>query len=1108
MDDPAATLGAFTVNVNDLAQQTSYSFVAFASNSIGTSYTSPVSTFTTTRLATAFLVEGPAAGSDAILVLGSGAWTAQANASWLHTRAGGSGSSWAQLSFDANPGATRTGTLTIAGATLTITQAGSGYLAGNPTPISLVSTGSNAWGVGVDASGNVSSGLNNPQGVAVDGSGNVYFADAGNHEIKELPRALVPGSAITENAAAGSDALLPVLPATLPLTGVLAPSSDQTWLNPGSAANGVVSFSFTANTGSTPRTAHLTVLGQQITVTQFALPTLTAPTAASITGTKATLGGTVAGDGGSPVTKRGILVAPTSRNANLTLGSTGVIEVDAGSAGKGSFTVNVKNLALGTSYSFVAFASSKGGTSYTTPVSTFTTLAGPTVTNPASTAVTPTTATLGGIVSSTGGAAITRRGILYAVASNNPAPTLGGKGVIEVDDVSAGTGSFTEKVKNLKAGTTYAFVAFASNSVATTYTSPVSTFTTVGLASYSLVEAPTAGSDSDQVLGSGGAWTATSNASWLHTTASGSGPAAFSFDANPGGTRTGTLTIAGLTLTITQAARGSVALATLVSSGLSSPQGVAVDTKGNVFISDTASNSIKEWTPARGITTLVSSGLSGPWGLAVDRTGNVYIADTFDNAIKERNAKTGLTTLVSSGLNWPIGVAVDGTGNVYIADNHNNAIKKWNAQTGLTTLVSSGLNFPEDVAVDGTGNLYIADTRNNAIKEWNAQAGLTTLVSSGLDFPRAAVVDAMGNVYIADTNNNAIKEWNARTRQVSTLVSSMLSQPNGVAVDGTDNVYIADTFNNAIRELPQGFQELPQVYISASSFTERSAAGSDMVTVVPTSQPLTGRFAPSSDQKWLTITSVAKGVIHFSFTANTSGAARSANLIVLGRKIGVTQVVASPQVDPAATSTAITGTTATLGGTVTSDGGGLSKRGILIAPTATNSHPTLGGAGVVEVDDASTGSGSFTVDVNDLLPVTGYSFVAFASNALGTSYSSVSTFTTLTSPPTVTSPTVTNVTSTTATLGGSIISDGGATITKVGFLYAPYFFPPGPFFPGSIEVDLAPAGTGAFTTMISGLNPGTTYHFYFFARNSAGESFTQSMSFTTLPSTTTALAGV
>ena len=78
------------------------------------------------------LLEGPASGTDSDIVAATGAWSATANASWLHTTASGTGNGLATFTFDANSGATRSGTLTIAGQTLTVTQAGSSYVAANP----------------------------------------------------------------------------------------------------------------------------------------------------------------------------------------------------------------------------------------------------------------------------------------------------------------------------------------------------------------------------------------------------------------------------------------------------------------------------------------------------------------------------------------------------------------------------------------------------------------------------------------------------------------------------------------------------------------------------------------------------------------------------------------------------------------------------------------------------------------------------------------------------------------------------------------------------------------------------------------------------------------
>jgi hypothetical protein len=152
-----------------------------------------------------------------------------------------------------------------------------------------------------------------------------------------------------------------------------------------------------------------------------------------------------------------------------------------------------------------------------------------------------------------------------------------------------------------------------------------STFTLTNLFSTLNASTATVGSASGNgsvLLLSNGPWTASTNASWLHlapASASGTGNAAiqFSYDANPSASaQTGTLTIAGLTYTVTQAGTGYVPVTVanpLVSAGLLNPQGVAVDASGNVYIADSANNAIRMWNAStQQMTTLVSSGLNDP----------------------------------------------------------------------------------------------------------------------------------------------------------------------------------------------------------------------------------------------------------------------------------------------------------------------------------------------------------------------------------------------------------------------------------------------------------------------------------------------------------------
>ena len=426
---------------------------------------------------------------------------------------------------------------------------------------------------------------------------------------------------------------------------------------------------------------------------------------------------------------------------------------------------------------------------------------------------------------------------------------------------------------------------------------------TYALGTATLLEGPAAGTDSVvlAVTPATQAWTATANDSWLHLSVAnqsgaGSTNVVFTFDANPGATRTGTLTVAGQTLTVTQAGSTYVAAnpITKLISWVPGPRNMAVDGAGNIYFPDNYNNAVQKWTAANNTLAMrVSSGLTGPECVVLDSAGNVYIADYFGNAIRKWTAANNtVTTLVSSGLNNPYSVAVDGAGNVYIADSGNNAIKKWSAATRtVTALVSSGLSLPVSVAVDRAGSVYIADFYNNAIKKWTAASGtVTTLVSSGLKQPNGVAVDGAGNVYIADTGNNAIKKLTAVNNTVTTLFSSGLNQPFGVTVDGAGNVYIADSWNNAVKELPRAF-------VDPTAKTEWAGAGSGVLpTVLPISENLHPPFAPTSSQSWLTISGVANGVVSYAYAANNTGTTRSAQITVLGKSIAINQTAATEPV--------------------------------------------------------------------------------------------------------------------------------------------------------------------------------------------------------------------
>jgi streptogramin lyase len=417
------------------------------------------------------------------------------------------------------------------------------------------------------------------------------------------------------------------------------------------------------------------------------------------------------------------------------------------------------------------------------------------------------------------------------------------------------------------------------------------------LGSGDLLVGPAAGSNT-VVLGvvpSIALWSATANASWLHlpfSSGTGSANVLFTYDANPGATRSGTLTIGGQTLVVSQAgapyvaAPGPVTPLATGANGLVDPVDLALDSSGNVYFADSGNDTIKEWNRASNtVTSLVTNLTDTPQGIAVDSAGNVYFAVFETGAVEEWVASSHTVITVVSNLTDPAGIALDAAGNIYIAD-AGFGIYEWTAANStLTPLVTSGLASAYGVAVDAAGNVYIADTYGNNIQEWFvANHTVTTLVSNQLSFPWDLTVDGCGNVYIADGSDGAIKEWVAANHALISPIPIGLSTPTDVAVDASQNLYVADYGNSAIKELPHA-------YVNPTPVTEQKAAGSDVLPVVLfTTEDLLPPFAPTVNQPWLGIGGIVNDAVTFNFTSNSVPASRTGNITVLGQNIPVTQL--------------------------------------------------------------------------------------------------------------------------------------------------------------------------------------------------------------------------
>ena len=249
----------------------------------------------------------------------------------------------------------------------------------------------------------------------------------------------------------------------------------------------------------------------------------------------------------------------------------------------------------------------------------------------------------------------------------------------------------------------------------------------------------------------------------------------------------------------------------LSGTSLNAPAGVAVDSSGDAYISDTGNNRIVKVAPDGTAAALTISGLStalsSPLGISTDAAGNLYIADSANSRIV-MVTPSGTGSVLSMGsvtLSAPQGVAVDPSGNIYVADTGNSRIVKVAAGGAAAVFSITGLgtalNGPAGVAVDTSGNLYIADTGNNRIVT-TTSGGAATVLSFGsltLSSPRSVAVDGFQTLYVADRDNNRV--ISSATNQALNTVAITLSSPTGVTVDAFGSVYVADTGNNEVAVL-------------------------------------------------------------------------------------------------------------------------------------------------------------------------------------------------------------------------------------------------------------------------------------------------------------------
>lgn len=318
------------------------------------------------------------------------------------------------------------------------------------------------------------------------------------------------------------------------------------------------------------------------------------------------------------------------------------------------------------------------------------------------------------------------------------------------------------------------------------------------------------------------------------------------------------------------------------------PQRLAVDSKGNFYIADYYTNAVRMVTASTGnITTIAGTGTPGfagdndvatsatitqVHGLAVDSTGIVYISDTGNNRIRKVDAKGIITTFAGNGTNgfagdgaaaskaalgFPAGLALDSSGNLFVADYGNSTVRKITSAGVISTVAGTGvwgssgdggpankatLASPTAIALDAGGNIYIGDVGSNSIRKITTDGNIRT-VANNVD-PQSLAVDGAGNIFFVDGLNSVVQKILptgtilvvAGTGAVGyagdggQATLAQLDHPAGLALDSSGNLYVADSNNQIVRVLKPVPFSVGAVTNSASS-VQGSVAPGEIVTL-------------------------------------------------------------------------------------------------------------------------------------------------------------------------------------------------------------------------------------------------------------------------------------
>jgi uncharacterized protein (TIGR02145 family) len=871
--------------------------------------------------------------------------------------------------------------------------------------------------------------------------------------------------------------------ATVTVSGVVWSTTSTPTISDSKTTDGLANGTYTSTiTGLTPGTLYYvrsyatnsvgTNYGAQISFTTLNTATISATASAtSITSSTATSGGTITTDGGAAVTSRGIVYGTTTESSTFSVNS---------GTGTGTYTSSLTGLSPATTYYVRSFATNSVGTVYGTEIN-FTTIAiEPTVSSTSAvTSITGSSATSGGTITSDGGASVTSRGLVWGTTTGSSTFSA---------TTGTGTGTYTSSLTGLAPATLYYVRAFATNSIGTTYGAEISftslaiTPTVTGTASATSVTSTTATSGGT-ITSDGGAsvtargivyGTTTESSTFSATTGTGTGtytisltgltPATTyylrSFATNSVGTVYGTetnFTTIAIAPTLTTTAVSSITKYAASAGGTITSNGGTVITASGICWSTTATPTTSNFKTTDGTTS--GTFTSSLTGLTAGTTYYVraYATNAIGTSYGANESFTTLSTPVAQ-TSVLIGTQRWTDKNLNVANYRNGEAityaanaTEWAAANAAGEGAYTYLRFASGDGGATYGKLY----------NWYAVNNVRGLAPTGYHIPTKAEwatlrsIDPTGFTFRSNTT-----DWGASF------------------TNSNDNLIVSNRISTPVGDNSTGFNALPGG--SEYPYGNQGWYGSAIFWTATIDD------VNSAKANWIFFYSTF--FLENAYGTYELGNGMSVRLMKDNNTIETSPT--TPLLASTTSATSITANSAILGGNISDEGATqVSVRGLV--------YGTSTGASTYSVTTGS-GAGVFTSTLTGLSQGTKYFVRSFATNVQGTGYGAEESFTTQTTATVSVTATPTSLTTISAVGGGTISSTGGATITTSGLVWGASVNP---------EITLSTKTTdgissGTFTSLITGLTQGTTYHVRAYATNYLGTSYGPGITFTTLTTPT------